>query len=369
MKIKVLICDDSRIMRKLLGNVVGADDRIDVVGQAENGVDCLEKIAQLQPDVVSLDLNMPVMDGINVLRESKKRQLRTQFLVVSSLAKKDAQITLDALEEGAIDFVLKPSQAFNIAQMGKELIDKIVIVYQHGLKEAKAAGLSPAPPQAPAAGGEATPGAAPATSPAAAPAPEAAPPAPARHYEMNVIGGSSGAVQTLLKVIPFLPADFASTIVLVLHLPPFFTTQFTNQLNNKCKVPVEEAASNLPMQAGKIYTAPGGDQNIILEKDPSGQHLFQLIPNDAEALYTPSIDVYMASVADIFGEKSRGFLISGTGQDGVEGLRIIRNSGGSTFVQDKATAIANQLPFAALKAGVAEKAVNIQEMIDLLSKS
>ncbi|MBI3893628.1 MAG: response regulator [Candidatus Wallbacteria bacterium] len=114
-KIKVLICDDSRIMRKLISNVVEADERIEVVGQAENGVDCLEKIVQFQPDVVTLDLNMPVMDGLTVLRESKVRGLNTTFLVVSSLAKKDAQITIDALTEGAIDFILKPSQAFNIA--------------------------------------------------------------------------------------------------------------------------------------------------------------------------------------------------------------------------------------------------------------
>lgn len=404
-KIKVLICDDSRIMRKLISNVIEADERIEVVGQAEHGVDCLEKIVQFQPDVVTLDLNMPVMDGLTVLRESKARGLGATFLVVSSLAKKDAQITIDALTEGAIDFILKPSQAFNIASMGKEVIEKILIASMNARKVSEGGGTPggsapaeaapPTPPPAVSAqpGAEAppaAPGSAPTGAPAAASAnleaaalrmmqqrqqTAAANTASASlqqeqkwsKAEVTIIGGSSGSIQTLVKVIPFLPGSFSRTVIIVLHLPPFFTTQFTQQLSHKCPVPVCEAADGMKVESKRVYLAPGGERNMILQRLDTGDVVFRLIDNDANMLYTPSIDIVMSSTAEAYKKDCRGILISGTGTDGVEGLRSIRNGGGGTFVQDKATAIANQLPFAALKAGVVDKALSIQDMLDLLA--
>ncbi|MBI4869937.1 MAG: response regulator [Candidatus Riflebacteria bacterium] len=402
-KIKVLIVDDSRIMRKLISGVLEADERVEVVGQAEHGVECLEKVVQLQPDVVTLDLNMPVMDGLTVLRESKARNLATTYLVVSSLAKRDAQITLDAITEGAIDFILKPSQAFNIGQMGREIIEKILIASVNAKKMAAqpaetsgAPDASPAPvAETPAAGTPVAPagtGTAPSATSrlaslsstqlaeaaarmmqqrqqtAAAAAAGATPEKPAfPKADLTVIGGSSGSIQTLVKIVPFLPAAFGSAVVIVLHLPPFFTTQFTLQLSHKCPIPVQEAADGMTFEPRKVYLAPGGDKNVIMRRQDDGTVAFKLIENDANSMYTPSIDILMSSVAEIYKGKCRGILISGTGNDGVEGLRSIRNGGGGTFVQDKATAIANQLPFAALKAGVVDKTLSIQDILVMLS--
>ncbi len=401
-KIKVLIVDDSRIMRKLISSVLETDERLEVVGQAEHGVECLEKVVQLQPEVVTLDLNMPVMDGLTVLRESKARNLKATYLVVSSLAKRDAQITLDAINEGAIDFILKPSQAFNIASMGKEIVEKILIASVQARKMASGEPEPAAPVPTgsiPATGADAPPADAPA-SPPPADAPvaagqqvssglaaaaarmmqqraQAAAAAAAsgpivveqkwKRAELNVIGGSSGSIQTLVKIVPVLPAAFEQAVVIVLHLPPFFTTQFTAQLGHKCPVPVVEAADGMVLAGKQVYLAPGGDRNVVIRRREDGQAVFRLVDNDANSMYTPSIDILMASAAETYKAQCRGVLISGTGNDGVEGLRSIRNGGGGTYVQDKATAIANQLPFAALKAGVVDQALSIQDIVDMLS--
>ncbi|MBI3893627.1 MAG: hypothetical protein HY303_19075 [Candidatus Wallbacteria bacterium] len=185
--------------------------------------------------------------------------------------------------------------------------------------------------------------------------------------DVSIIGGSSGSIQTLVKVIPFLPAAFERTLVIVLHLPPFFTTQFTQQLSHKCAVPVCEAADGMKVESKRVYLAPGGEKNLVLQRIDTGDVVFRLLENEANMLYTPSIDLVMSSTAEAYKNTCRGILISGTGTDGVEGLRSIRNCGGATYVQDKATAIANQLPFAALKAGVVDKALSIQDMLDLLA--
>ena len=399
-RIKVLIVDDSRIMRKLISSVLETDERLEVVGQAEHGVECLEKVVQLQPEVVTLDLNMPVMDGLTVLRESKARNLKATYLVVSSLAKRDAQITLDAINEGAIDFILKPSQAFNIASMGKEIVEKILIA---SVQARKMAAGEPEPAAPVPTGSLPAPDAVPADAPAPQPSPDApvaagqqvssglaaaaarmmqqraqaAAAAAAsgpivveqkwKRAELNVIGGSSGSIQTLVKIVPVLPATFDQAVVIVLHLPPFFTTQFTAQLGHKCPVPVVEAADGMVLTGKQVYLAPGGDRNVVLRRREDGQVVFRLVDNDANSMYTPSIDILMSSAAETYKAQCRGVLISGTGNDGVEGLRSIRNGGGGTYVQDKATAIANQLPFAALKAGVVDKALSIQDIVDLLS--
>lgn len=378
-KVRVLITDDSNLMRKLLSNIVAKDSRLEVIGTAENGKDCLEKIKSLQPDVVTLDMNMPVMDGLTCLKEAQSQNLRPAFLVVSSLAQKDAQITIDAINAGALDYIPKPSQMLGIGSLEKEIISKIVMVHearQEALKSEQKTSAAPAPTppgrQAPpAVTRPATPAVATASSSTAAPAGvEAAAAAKAAGKpKLTIFGGSSGSMRIVQKVAPEVEADFTGVIVFVLHLPAFFTSQLVQALQKACKVPVVEAQNGVPVALKKIYIAPGGDKNLILARNPNGKGvMFQLIENDQMLPLTPSIDVFMKSAAGIFKDACRGVLISGTGTDGVEGLRVIGENRGESYVQDKASAIANQLPLAAWNAGVAKAMLDIPDIVELLKK-
>ncbi len=355
--IRVLIVDDSRLMRNLLTSIMQKDQEIQVVGGADNGVEALDKIRELQPDVVALDLNMPVMDGVTVLKEAKTRQLPTTFLVISSLAKENAQITLEAISAGAIDFITKPPQALNIEQLSEEIISKIHVA--NGVQSRNRAGQTPAaltdtpPPPEPIAGiGLERPQ-------------RAVLQAVRSEIGLSVFGGSSGSIQTLRKIIPYLRGDLASSVVLVLPLPPFFVTQFALELEKSSPIPVVEVTENTTLDVGKVYVCPGGRNNIILVKDDD-RVFFRSIENVTDKIYTPSIDVFMETAAVIFQEKCQGIIISGTGNDGVSGLTEIRSRGGKTYCEEAASAVAKQLPEAALESGVVEKALDIPSILRLL---
>jgi len=498
--VRVLIVDDSNLMRKLLASIVAKDTRLQVVGTAENGADALQKIEQLQPDVVTLDLNMPVMDGITTLREANQRRLSPAFLIVSSLAQKDAQITIDAINEGAVDYIPKPSQMMGMGALEGEIISKIVMCYESrkrtqddpnrtlvqskpssnpgqvrpaspsaggsnpggvrpvarpvggsnpGLVRAPGAApgtpLRPAGapttstpgmtrPAVPAAGGSnpgqvrpptnpgqvRAPGASnpgqvrppgasnpgqvrpasppaggsnpgqvrpptnpgqvrsaqppagppgvvrPPPSPLAAVKPAAPAPAPAGKPKLLIFGGSAGSMQLLQKLIPLIPPTFNGVAVFVLHLPAFFTSQLAVKLKEICPIPVEEAKDGMPVSLKRVYIAPGGNQNLILGKSPTGKGVaFRVIENDGTVTVCPSIDMFMRSAADVFRDACRGILISGTGKDGIEGLRRIKERLGEAYVQDKQSAVANQLVSAALETGVPKKSLQIPEIIEL----
>ena len=366
-KVRVLITDDSNLMRKLLSNIVSKDERLEVVGTAENGKDCIEKVKALQPDVVTLDMNMPVMDGLTCLKEAKAQKLDPAFLVVSSLAQKDAQITIDAINEGALDYIPKPSQMLGIGALEKEINSKILNVYDSRQRTLDAAAAKAAPARA----ARGIPGGSRAAAAAAATAtatkPRVVDTKPGKP-KLTIFGGSSGSMRIVQKIAPHISPKFTGVVVFVLHLPPFFTSQLAVALKKVCKIPVEEALDGTPVNLRKIYVAPGGDKNLVLGKNPTGKGVvFRLIENDLMLPHTPSIDVFMESASKIFKDACRGVLISGIGTDGIEGLRAIRSNRGETYVQDKTSAVANQLPLAALQAGVATESLDIPELLDLMN--
>ncbi|MBI3894090.1 MAG: chemotaxis protein CheB [Candidatus Wallbacteria bacterium] len=373
--IRVLIVDDSRLMRNLLTSIMQKDREIQVVGGADNGIEALDKIRELKPDVVALDMNMPMMDGLSVLREAKEKSLPTCFLVISSLAKENAQITLDAISLGAIDFITKPPQSLNIEQLAQEITSKIHVAFEVRHRP-EAPNLPSALHDVPPIAAPQTPAPAPAqsmTAPAPPP-PQPAVAAPTRPpgrpipgaVKLTVIGGSSGSIQTLRKIIPYLRSDLASAVALVLPLPPFFLTQFALELAKNSATPVYEVTDNMPLELGKVYLCPGGRNNIILADDGGGKIEFRLIENTTDKIYTPSIDVFMESAAMLYRETCRGLLVSGTGSDGVAGLTSIRARGGKTYVEDATSAVAKQLPTSALAAGCVDEALDIAGMLRVL---
>lgn len=364
MPINVLIVDDSRLMRNLLTSIVNKDAEICVLGGAENGVDALEKIKQLQPDVVLLDLNMPVMDGLTLLREARKRELPNSFLVVSSLAKEDAQITLDALSLGAVDYVQKPPQTLNIEQLSDQIIKKVHVAYDYRLKTG---GSWPEGPLKTAAEGSEQAlaeeqRAAEANTVVSTAVPGITQTARIDTGDLWIVGGSSGAIQSVRRIVPELRGDFSSTLVVVLPQPPFFITQFVNELMKISKVPVLEAKDGMEVRFGHAYVAPGGRLNLDIEV-VDGKKVFRLIENLAGKVYTPSIDVFMHSAAEVYKDKCHGVLVSGTGDDGVMGLKQIRSHAGKTYVEIQKSAIAYQLPAEALKLNLVDEVVDLPDLV------
>ncbi|MBI4859139.1 MAG: response regulator [Candidatus Riflebacteria bacterium] len=369
----MLICDDSPVMRKLLGKMVSTDLTIEVVGEANNGEDCLAKVQETRPDVVLLDLMMPGMDGLACLHEARTRKLDTVFLVVSSHAKANAPITLEALRLGALDFVTKPQATPSATPIHLELLAKLraaheVKLERHGagtpLDDDAESAHQPLPLEV--------------TELAEAPGDSLPEPAevievgdlePRRGIDtsgtLTIIGGSSGCLQVLPACLDGLPDHLRGAIVLVLKLPAFLADQLPAQFAARCPVPILMATAGAVLEPERIYVAPGGPEDLLLEADPGGPPRFRLVETAATGEIAPCIDTFMTSAAAVLGARCRGVLVSGTGVDGIDGLRAILDSGGQTAAQDHDSALAPQLPQAADSAGVVQKVVTPVEMADL----
>jgi two-component system chemotaxis response regulator CheB len=343
-KVRVLICDDSTLVRRLLAKMLETDTGVIVVGEVGNGDECLKKIPECRPDVVLLDLAMPVRDGLATLREARRLALDTRFLVVSTHAEKSAPATLDALREGAVDFVTKAKGMLQMGSIQAETLRKIRAAYDAGESARRAA--APAEPA-----GEAIE-----VVELAAEASVAA--------ELTVIGGSSGCMQVLPLLLGALPAEPAGAVVLVLKLPAFLTRQLAAQFSTVCPAPIAEAVDGARVEPGRVYVAPGGNRNLVLAR-PGGEIVFRLAETEDPVPDTPSINAAMRSAAEAYGAACRGVLISGSGTDGIEGLRAIRTAGGDTVAQDKGTAVVPQLPLAAVTAGVAQRTLSALDIAGL----
>lgn len=359
MTIRVLICDDSPLMRRLLIKMLSTDATIQVVGEAENGEQCLSRILELGPDVVLLDLAMPVMDGIETLRKAKEQGLNPAFIVVSTKAVKDSQTTIDALTAGAVDFVTKAQGMLQMESIQPDVVAKVRLAHEARLRT-----ISHVIKKGAVAAPESNGGAAESAAPAAAPPPPR--PAEGRRTSLTILGGSAGCMQVLPSILAALPEKIAGCLVLILKLPPFLTKQIPKQFAGSCAIPIELAAAGVPLQAGRVYVAPGGDQNLTFERDPSGKRVvFKLATPDKAEEGAPSIDAAMASAAKLFRDGTRGILISGTGKDGLEGLRSILYVGGETVIQDRGSAIAPQLVIAAAEQSLAQKQLPALEIAAL----
>ena len=346
--IKLVICDDSPLMRKLLAKMLSADATIQVVAEAENGEQCLAKIAEHSPDVVLLDLAMPQLDGLETLRQAKARNLDTAFLVVSTKAVKDAPATLDALKEGAVDFITKAQGMLQMESIQSEVLSKVKNAAEARWRNQRGAA---------------------APDPTPSPAPAARPAVTGTGKSLTVLGGSAGCMQVLPGILSALPEKIGGALVLILKLPPFLTRQIPVQFGKSTTIPIEVATAGQPLSGGRIYVAPGGDTNLTFERDPTGKRVvFKLEPPAEKAAEgTPSIDAAMAAAAKLFRDSTRGVLISGTGKDGLEGLRAIMTAGGETVIQDRTTAMAPQLVIAAAEAGLAQRTLSPGDIAALLA--
>lgn len=335
-QIKVLVVDDSAFMRKELKNILESDPEIKVIATARNGEEGLIKTLELQPDVVALDINMPIMDGLTMLQHIMIKSPRP-CVIISSLTQDDASITFEALEIGAIDYVAKPSGtiSLDISKQKSEIISKIKAASKAKLgKKIKRTKIGTKKLR-PLRGDPCS--------------------------KIVVIGVSTGGPRTLLEIIPKLPMDLDAGVIIAQHMPASFTTTFASRLNSVSKIRVQEAQKGDILENSLVLIAPGG-YNMTVTKYIDGKGSMVLLDRSPSTIFVPCINILFNSISRSFGKKVIGVILTGMGNDGVSGLKKIREVGGRTIVEDENTAVVFGMPKEAIKAGAAEFILPVNEI-------
>jgi two-component system chemotaxis response regulator CheB len=340
-KIRVLVVDDAVVFRRLVADELAKDAALEVVGTAANGRIGLAKLAQLNPDVVVLDVEMPEMDGLQMLRELRKSYRRLPVIMFSSLTERGAAETLDALALGASDYFTKPASAkgmdASLEVVRQQLIPQIKALHEGARK-------GPAPK-------------------AVAGADAAAPRVDSGHeVRIIAIGASTGGPSALAEIFPRLPRDLSVPIVLVQHMPPMFTRLLAERLTAQSSIRVQEGASGSLLQAGQAYIAPG-DNHMAVVYDGTSQRL--LVHQDPPVnSCRPAVDVLFRSVAKVFGAHALAVLLTGMGHDGVRGCEAVREASGRIIVQDEASSVVWGMPGYVAKAGLADRIMPVSMIAD-----
>ena len=334
-KIRVLVVDDSAFVRQALSRMIGSAPDMEVVATAADGMEGLEKTRALRPDVVTLDIKMPRMDGLAALARIMA-ECPVPVLLLSSVTSEGADVTLRGLEIGALDFVDKSSVQgpMNLLALADELQSKVRALAWS--RERHAAAPAPAVSEA--------------TLPARG------------RTEVVVIGTSTGGPPALQQIVPALPKDLALAILVVQHMPVGFTRSLADRLAARSHLPVREAAEGEVVQPGVVLIAPAGRHTKVRRRGS----VVRIVIDDepAEALHRPSVDVLMASVAKAYGDRAFGLVLTGMGADGVEGLRAIRLAGGVTLAESEETCVIYGMPKAAVEAGVVDRSVPLYRLAE-----
>ena len=337
-KVRVLVVDDSALMRKLITQMLAADESIEVVGTAMDGSFCLKKIEELKPNVVTLDLEMPGMNGIDTLKEIMRKQ-PVPVIVFSSHSTEGASVTMKALGLGAFDFVTKPKDASaHMAETARELIAKVKAASECKLKPRMAMGSTQRPEKLPALAGSPN--------------------------KVVGIGVSTGGPQALEYLLTQLPADFPGAITVVQHMPDGFTDMFARRLDEVCPLRVKEAQSGDLLQPGRVLICPGS-RHMKVKRLPLGD-IVVLSDEPRVNGHRPSADVLLKSVAEEFKTNAVGVLMTGMGDDGAEGLGIIKREGGMTVAQNEESCVVYGMPKAAIERGYAVRVVGLDTMASTL---
>jgi two-component system chemotaxis response regulator CheB len=348
-KLRVLIVDDAVVIRRIVSDVLSADPGIEVAGTAANGKIAVARIAQLNPDLVTLDVEMPEMDGLATLRELRKTHPRLPVIMFSTLTARGASSTLDALAAGANDYVTKPanvgSVAVAMARIREELIPKIKALC---VKPSNTPFVPPAPAHESAA------------SPARTPALLQRAKVANAAVKVVVIGVSTGGPNALAEVIPAIPAGLPVPVLIVQHMPPVFTRLLAERLDQKSAVRVHEAAAGDLLEPATVYIAPG-DFHMTIESGDEGPRI-ALNQNPPENSCRPAVDVMFRSAAEVFGDRVLAVILTGMGQDGYRGAQAVREAGGSVIAQDEATSVVWGMPGAVARGGLAEQLIPLNEV-------
>ncbi|MEX5590511.1 MULTISPECIES: protein-glutamate methylesterase/protein-glutamine glutaminase [Pseudomonas] len=367
MAVKVLVVDDSGFFRRRVSEILSADPTIQVVGTATNGKEAIDQALSLKPDVITMDYEMPMMDGITAVRHIMQR-CPTPVLMFSSLTHEGARVTLDALDAGAVDYLPKNFEDIsrNPDKVKQMLCEKVHTISRSNRRLGSYA--APAPAASPASSSHAPSSSFASSAPvrASAPAPArsaAAPaathsPAPKRKpYKLVAIGTSTGGPVALQRVLTQLPANFPAPIVLIQHMPAAFTKAFAERLDKLCKISVKEAEDGDVLRPGLALLAPGGKQMMV-----DGRGTVKILPGDERLNYKPCVDITFGSAAKSYGDKVLSVVLTGMGADGREGARLLKQGGSTVWAQDEASCVIYGMPMAIVKANLADAVYSLDEI-------
>lgn len=326
-KIRVLVVDDSAFIRVLLTEILAKDSRIDVVATAEDPMDARDKIKKYSPDVLTLDVEMPKMDGLTFLKNIMR--LRPMpVIMISTLTQKGADVTLEALQIGAFDFIGKPSTDVKnqLTELSSELIEKVIAASEcntHALEKEQSAAPSVISLEK-----------------------------PKKKLDLVAIGASTGGTEAIREVLTRLPVGLPP-ILLAQHIPATFSTSYAKRLNKECEISVMEVSSTVKLQKGFAYLAPG-DQHLRVKKK-GADYWGVLWDGEKVNRHKPAVDVLFDSVVELNIKRSIGILLTGMGKDGAKGLLAMKEMGATTIAQDEASSVVWGMPGAAVALGGADK--------------
>ena len=346
-RISVLVVDDSVVIRRLVSNVLEADPEITVVGTAASGRIALDKLLRVAPDCVTMDVEMPGLDGIATVRELRRTHPRLPVVMFSTLTERSASATLDALAAGANDYVCKPANVGSVPEAMASVRDQLIPKIK-ALCPLPRAHRAPAPVRP----------AVPATGPRAA--------VPSGRLEVLAIGCSTGGPDALATLLPQLPGGLAVPVVITQHMPPVFTRLFAQRLDGRCALRVKEAEEGDPVVPGSVLIAPGG-RHLEVRRRGAGVvvHLTDAPP---ENYCRPAVDVMLRSVAATYGAGVLTVVLTGMGSDGARGAEVVRRLGGEVVVQDEATSVVWGMPGSVVAGGHAHRVLPLPRIaLDILS--
>jgi two-component system, chemotaxis family, protein-glutamate methylesterase/glutaminase len=333
--VRVLVVDDSAVFRKLLSLALESSSEVQIAGTASSGATALSRIQQLNPDIITLDIEMPGMNGLQTLAEIRKLYPKLPVIMLSTLTARGAAVTLDALSLGASDYLTKPtcaSPADSIMQVRRDLMPKIISLTGRG--------------QAPA---------------AAAPPRRHPEKKPGQHkIEILAIGTSTGGPNALAEVVPHLPEDFPVPVVVVQHMPPLFTSLLADRLDSQSQLTVHEAEAGKTLEPGHVWIARGDYHMTLARKGV--EVMLSLNQDQPENSCRPAVDVLFRSVAEIYGANTLAVVMTGMGTDGARGAARIGEAGGQILVQDETTSVVWGMPGAVVNAGLADKVCPLPEI-------
>jgi two-component system, chemotaxis family, protein-glutamate methylesterase/glutaminase len=340
--IEVLVVDDSAFMRRAISQMLESEPGIRVAGTARTGEEAIVKAAQLRPDVVTMDVEMPGIGGLEAVRQIAADG-RCAVVMVSSQTHEGAETTFRALELGALDFIAKPNAAYaNIKEVTRDLIAKVRALSRRGAAaSAASAGVR-------------------------FPAAQSSGKTLRRHYECVAVGTSTGGPVALSRVVPLLAPDFPMPLLIVQHMPVGFTRPLANHLNAQSRLRVSEAEDGALLEQGTALVIPSGRQIRLVRS--LGEVELRLVDDDRGSVHVPSVDVLAEQVAETFGAQGVGVILTGMGQDGVKGLRKLKSRGGYVIGQDESTSVVYGMPRAAADAGLVDRIVPLGEIAQVLSE-
>ena len=364
-KLRVLVVDDTIVYRKAVSDIIEEIPGVELAGVAHNGKIALAKIATVKPDIITLDIEMPVMNGLETLAELKKNYPQIGAIMLSTLTTDGSEMTMQALELGAFDFILKPQSSANLAA-GKKEIRQLL---EPMLKAFSRSRFMPG---------------------AARPQPTRLPPKPMlkrmQQVEASVPAGRTGTVQrgkseivtigistggpnALNQMLPQLPGNIGVPVLIVQHMPPVFTKSLAASLDKKCKLRVKEAEDKEPIQANTVYIAPGGKQ-MKLVAAADGQHRLIKITNDPpENSCKPSADYLFRSIGDYYVGRTTAVIMTGMGSDGTRGLEVLKSKGAYVIAQDEASCVVYGMPKAPTELGYADVVAPLGKIADEILKT